>query len=90
MSRHHPLARDAHIHALLSCPLIHDLGGDLDAHRRRAPAHPLALHLAYGALARLYGSTPAPAPPTGAAPGGPSSSATGPISPTSASPAPTR
>ena len=56
MSRHHPLARDAHIHALLSCPLIHDLGGDLDAHRRRAPAHPLALHLAYGALARLYGS----------------------------------
>jgi len=56
MSRPLSPARRARVAALLTCPLIHQLAADLTDHPRRAPTHPLALHLAYGALARLWGS----------------------------------
>lgn len=44
------------LEALFACPLIHDLAADIGNLGPRRRRHPIALHLAYGALARLYGS----------------------------------
>lgn len=56
MSRHRPPQRAEHLDALFACPLIHDIAADLAHHSRRRRRHPLALHLAWGAMARLLGS----------------------------------
>lgn len=56
MGRYRPVPRDQLAAAILSCPLIHDLADDIAGHERRRRRHPLALHLAFGALARLWGS----------------------------------
>lgn len=44
------------LEALFTCPFIHDLAHDIGNLGPRRRRHPVALHLAYGALARLYGS----------------------------------
>ena len=56
MSRHRPPTRAAHLDALFACPLIHDLAGELGDLNGRKRRHPLAMHLAFGAMARLYRS----------------------------------
>ena len=56
MTRHRPVTRPQLVHAVLTCPLIHDLADDVAYLQRRRRRHPLALHLAFGALARLWGS----------------------------------
>jgi len=45
------------LEALFGCPLLHDIATDISPVGRRRRRHPVALHLAYGALARLYGSS---------------------------------
>ena len=54
--QHRSPNRNDHHDALFSCPLIHDLAHDLGNLGPRRRRHPLAFHLAFGALARLYGS----------------------------------
>ena len=56
MSRPLPLSREARLDALFACPLIHDLAADVGPLSRRPRRHPVALHLAFGAMARLYHS----------------------------------
>ena len=56
MTRHRPPSVADQLDALFACPLIYDLGGDLEALNRRNRRHPLAMHLAFGAMARLYRS----------------------------------
>lgn len=58
MSRPRPIARPTRVHAVLAAPLIHDIAADLDLGRPhgRRRRHPIALHLAWAALSRLYGS----------------------------------
>jgi hypothetical protein len=57
LSRHPTPTRSAQIEALLSGPLIFDIAARLDEiPRRKRRNHPTALHLAYGALARLHHS----------------------------------
>lgn len=56
MVRHLPLTRDQLADAVLRSPLIHDLGVQLEALQPRRRRHPLALHLAWGALARAWRS----------------------------------
>jgi len=54
VSRHHAPTRAAQLAALFAAPLIHDIAARLELQRRGR--HPIALHLAWGALARLYRS----------------------------------
>lgn len=57
LTRHRPPTLDAQVQAVFESPLIWDIAdmvGDRREGRRRR--HPLAMHLAYGALARVYGS----------------------------------
>lgn len=54
--RHRSPNRTDHLDALFASPLIHDLAHDLGNLGPRQRRHPLAFHLAFGALARLYGS----------------------------------
>ena len=56
MTRHRPPSVSTQLDALFACPLIHDLAADLDGLNRRKRNHPLAMHLAFGAMARLYRS----------------------------------
>lgn len=56
MKRTLPPSRSVQLDALFACPLIHDLAHDVGNLTRRPRHHPVALHLAYGALARLYRS----------------------------------
>lgn len=56
MTRHRPPTRDEHLDALLACPLIHDIAADLGQLGRRTRRHPVALHIAWGAMTRLVGS----------------------------------
>lgn len=60
MTRHRPPARERQVDALFASSLIHDLAADLDdaltAGTGQPRRHPLALHLAWGALARLWHS----------------------------------
>jgi hypothetical protein len=56
MSRHQTTTRDDRLDALFACPLIHDLAHDLGNLTRRPRRHPVAFHLAFGAMSRLYGS----------------------------------
>lgn len=56
MTRHRPPSRSAQLEALFACPLIHDIAADLDELSRRTRRHPLAMHLAFGAMSRLYRS----------------------------------
>lgn len=56
MSHHRPPRRDEQLDALLACPLIHGLAEDIAEHVTRARRHPIALHLAYGAMSRLWHS----------------------------------
>ncbi len=56
MARHRPPTRNSQLDALFACPLIHDMAADigtLGTHPRR---HPVAFHLAFGAMVRLFGS----------------------------------
>jgi hypothetical protein len=54
--RHRPPTRAERLDALFACPLIHDLALSLPPLSRRTRRHPLALHLAWGAMARMLGS----------------------------------
>jgi hypothetical protein len=56
MTRHRPPQRDEQLDALFACPLIHDLAADINPVGPRTRRHPTALHLAFGAMSRLYGS----------------------------------
>lgn len=56
MVRHRPPRRAEQVDALLHAPLLHQLTDDLADRFPRRRRHPLALYLAFGALARLYGS----------------------------------
>ena len=56
MTRHRPPTRSAQLEAIFACPLIHDIAADLDELSRRTRRHPLAMHLAFGAMSRLYHS----------------------------------
>ena len=56
MTRHRPPTRSAQLDALFACPLIHDLAADLGGLTHRNRRHPVALHLAFGAMSRLYRS----------------------------------
>jgi hypothetical protein len=56
MSRHRPPTREQQLDALLACPLLYDIAADLVPLVRRRRRHPIALHLAWGAMARLYTS----------------------------------
>jgi hypothetical protein len=56
MTRHRQPTRNDRLDALFACPLIHDIAHDLGRLGRRSRRHPIALHLAWGAMARLYGS----------------------------------
>jgi len=56
MARYLPPTRKAQLDALFACPLIHDLAADLDGLGRRQRRHPVAFHLSFGAMSRLYGS----------------------------------
>lgn len=57
MTRHRPPTRDTVLDAVLACPLIHTIAAAVQPRRAGRPTrHPLALHLAWAALARGYGS----------------------------------
>lgn len=56
MTRHRPPSVSAQLDALFACSLIHDIAADLAGLNRRKRNHPLAMHLAFGAMARLYRS----------------------------------
>lgn len=56
MTRHHPPSVLEQLDALFASPLIHDLAAELEGLSRRTRRHPLAMHLAYGAMARIYHS----------------------------------
>lgn len=57
MTRHRPPTRTTQIDALFACPLIHDLAAVVPERRvGRTTRHPLAMHLAWAALARAVGS----------------------------------
>jgi hypothetical protein len=51
-----PPHHTARLEALFACPLIHDIAHDIGNLGPRARRHPIAFHLAWGAMARLYGS----------------------------------
>ena len=57
MTRYRPPAVAEQLEALFACPLIHDLAAELSDLTRRTRRHPLAMHLAYGAMARVYRSS---------------------------------
>lgn len=48
--------RHDHLDALFTCPLIHDIAHDLGNLGQKPRRHPIALHLAFAAMSRLYGS----------------------------------
>lgn len=48
--------RHEHLDALFACPLIHDLAADLGNLTQKPRRHPIALHLAFAAMCRLYRS----------------------------------
>ncbi|MFA5565293.1 MAG: hypothetical protein WC184_04350 [Acidimicrobiia bacterium] len=54
--RHRPPHRNDHLDALFASPLIHDIAADIGPVGRKRRRHPVALHLAFGAMARLWGS----------------------------------
>jgi hypothetical protein len=56
VTRHRPPTRSAQLDALFTCPLIHDLAADLGTLGQRSRRHPVAFHLAFGAMSRLFGS----------------------------------
>lgn len=56
MSRHRPPRRDDQLDALFASPLIHRIAADIRPHAGRTRRHPIALHLAFGAMARLWRS----------------------------------
>lgn len=56
MRRVKPPPRGEYLDAMFSCPLIHDLAADLTDLNWRKRRLPLAMHLAWGALARMCGS----------------------------------
>jgi len=56
MKRHRPASHSARLDALFSCPLIHDIAHDLGPLTHRNRRHPLAMHLAFGAMSRLWHS----------------------------------
>lgn len=56
MARHRPLTRHQLVDAVLRAPQIHDLGAHLEPLQPRRRRHPLALHLAWGAMARAWRS----------------------------------
>jgi len=57
MTRYRPPSRSDQLDALFACPLIHDIAHDLEGLGRRKRHHPIAMHLAFGAMARLYHSS---------------------------------
>lgn len=54
--RHRPPTRSQMLDALFVAPILHEIAHDLSDVGRRRRKHPLALHLAFGAMARLFGS----------------------------------
>jgi hypothetical protein len=56
VTRHPSPHRDDRLHALFACPLIHQIANDVGNLGRRTRRHPIAMHLAFGAMSRLYGS----------------------------------
>ena len=56
MTRHRPPSVAEQLDALFASPLIHDLAAEFEDLGRRTRRHPLAMHLAYGAMARIYRS----------------------------------
>lgn len=56
MTRHRPPQRSEQLDALFASPLIHDVAHSISPVGRRRRRHPIALHLAFGAMARLWGS----------------------------------
>jgi hypothetical protein len=57
VTRHRPPTRSTWLAALFTCPLVHDLAADIDDPAALHRQHPLALHLAWAAMARLWGSS---------------------------------
>ena len=56
MTRYRPPSVADQLDALFASPLIYDLAADLEDLNRRTRRHPLAMHLAYGSMARIYRS----------------------------------
>lgn len=57
MLRHRPPTLTAMLDALFCCPLIHDVAAAMPKRRSGRPSrHPIALHLSWAAMARLFGS----------------------------------
>ena len=56
MVRHRPPTRSHQLDALFACPLIHDIAADVSPVGLRSRRHPVAFHLAFGAMVRLFGS----------------------------------